>query len=81
MQLQAFLLVVDDLMDEAHDRRGRPCWYRLDDIGTLAMNDAILLENGIYIILKKYFCDKPYYLRILETFHDVRSSEFTFFKL
>ena len=75
-QLQAFFLIVDDLMDEAPERRGRPCWYRVDGVGGIAMNDSILLENGIYFILKKYFADKPYYVNLLEIFHDVRPPTF-----
>ncbi|XP_050425247.1 farnesyl pyrophosphate synthase isoform X2 [Adelges cooleyi] len=69
--LQAFLLVMDDIMDNAITRRGRPCWYRHNDIGLVAINDGILLEQGLYQIIKKYFRDKPYYCYILELFHDV----------
>ena len=58
-------------MDEAETRRGRPCWYRVDQINHTAINDGVLVENGIYVILKKYFRDKPYYLHLMETFHDV----------
>ncbi|GLH15155.1 Farnesyl pyrophosphate synthase [Gryllus bimaculatus] len=43
--LQAFFLVVDDVMDNATTRRGRPCWYRHKDIGVAAVNDGILLEK------------------------------------
>lgn len=75
-QLQAFMLVLDDFMDSSETRRGRPCWYKVNDNGTIAINDGILLENGIYVILKKYFSDKPYYTQVLETFHDVRAIVF-----
>ncbi|KAF4520807.1 hypothetical protein B566_EDAN002385 [Ephemera danica] len=69
--LQAFFLVSDDMMDNSETRRGRPCWYKKDDVGMAAMNDCILLEAGIYQLLHKYFRDKPYYVEILELFHDV----------
>ncbi|VVC29940.1 Hypothetical protein CINCED_3A000903 [Cinara cedri] len=69
--LQAFQLVLDDIMDNAITRRGRPCWYRQNDIGLVAINDGILLEQAIYQLLKKHFNDKPYYTHILELFHDV----------
>lgn len=72
LQLQAFFLVLDDVMDDAVTRRGRPCWYRKNDLGVAAINDGILLEAGIYQLLKKYFHDKPYYTSLLELFHDVR---------
>ncbi|XP_022177969.1 farnesyl pyrophosphate synthase-like [Myzus persicae] len=69
--LQAYQLVMDDLMDNAITRRGRPCWYRHNDVGLMAVNDGILLEQAIYQLLKKYFKDKPYYTHILELFYDV----------
>ncbi|KAG8223487.1 hypothetical protein J437_LFUL004955 [Ladona fulva] len=69
--LQAFFLVVDDVMDGAEMRRGKPCWYRKDGIGTAAVNDGILLEGGIYQLLRRHFRDKPYYMDMVELFHDV----------
>ncbi|XP_067015271.1 farnesyl pyrophosphate synthase-like [Anabrus simplex] len=69
--LQAFFLVIDDVMDNALTRRGRPCWYRHNNIGTAAVNDGILLESGLYQLIRKYFSDKSYYTQILELFHDV----------
>lgn len=65
------MLVLDDLMDKAELRRGRPCWYLVNDNGSIAINDGILLENGLYVILKKYFHNQPYYLQVLEMFRDV----------
>nr|AEK32004.1 mitochondrial isoprenyl diphosphate synthase [Rhopalosiphum padi] len=69
--LQAYQLVLDDIMDNAITRRGRACWYRHNDNGLIAVNDGILLEQAIYQLLKKYFKDKPYYKHILELFYDV----------
>lgn len=70
-QLQAHFLVLDDVMDGAVSRRGRPCWYRNGNIGLKAINDGVLLEAGIYQLLRKYFRDKPYYVNVLELFHDM----------
>ncbi|XP_071439588.1 farnesyl pyrophosphate synthase-like [Hetaerina americana] len=69
--LQAFYLVVDDVMDGAEMRRGKPCWYRKGGIGPAALNDGVLLEQGIYQLLRRHFRDKPYYMDIVELFHDV----------
>ncbi|XP_069688243.1 farnesyl pyrophosphate synthase-like [Periplaneta americana] len=69
--LQSSFHIVDDMMDGSTVRRNRPCWYRVNNIGAAAANDAVLVENGVYQILKKYFSDKPYYLNTLELFHDV----------
>ncbi|XP_065204418.1 farnesyl pyrophosphate synthase-like [Planococcus citri] len=68
--LQAFLLILDDIIDGAEMRRGYPCWYQLHENKNIAINDGVLVENGIYVILKKYFRDKPYYLDILEACQD-----------
>lgn len=75
-------------MDAAETRRGRECWYRFDNNGNNAVNDGVLLENGIYVILKKYFRDKPYYVQVVELFHDVsnrhlrhQSSKYTYQRL
>lgn len=58
-------------MDGAATRRGAPCWYKHENVGLSAINDAIMLENGIYSILRKYFTDHPLYTAIIELFHDV----------
>ncbi len=70
-QLQAFFLVADDIMDSSVSRRGRPCWYKVDNIGSAAFNDAILIEAAIYPLLKKYFREKDYYVDLLEIMHDM----------
>ena len=71
LQLQAHLLVLDDIMDVSTIRRGQTCWYLHENIGPAAVNDAMLLEQGLYQLLRRYFHDKPYYVRVLELFHDV----------
>jgi len=69
--LQAYFLVADDIMDDSETRRGRLCWYKVDNLGPAAFNDALLLESAIYELLKKHFRDKECYVEILEIFHDI----------
>jgi len=78
--LQAFFLVADDIMDQSVTRRGKPCWYRnphplgssKDDlIGNIAINDSFILEAFIYRILQQHFGEEPYYVDLLNLFHDV----------
>jgi farnesyl diphosphate synthase len=37
----------------------------------MAINDSFLLETFIYRIIKKYFRTEPYYLQLIELFHEV----------
>lgn len=69
--LQAFFLVSDDLMDSSITRRGKPCWYRHEGVGLVAINDAFMLETAIYTLLKKYFRQHPRYVELMELFHDI----------
>lgn len=34
-QLQSYFLVLDDIMDGSHTRRGQPCWFRLPKVWLL----------------------------------------------
>jgi farnesyl diphosphate synthase len=62
---------MDDIIDGSVSRRGQSCWYLYENNGPAAINDAMLLEQGVYELLRRYFRDKPYYARVLELFHDV----------
>ena len=68
--LQAYFLVLDDVMDHSITRRGQPCWYKQEHIGLMALNDSCYLEAAIYKILKTYFKQQPYYIDIVELFHE-----------
>ncbi len=71
-QLEASLLVSEDIIDSAEMRRGQPSWHKKEDVGLSAVNDVLLFESCVYSILHKYFKDKPYYVDILNEFHQVR---------
>lgn len=75
-QLQAKMLVADDIMDNSLTRRGRPCWYLTHNLGVKALNDALLLGGSLFYVLKKYFKNEPYYVDILDLFHDVMMKTF-----
>lgn len=66
--LQAFFLVADDIMDSSVTRRGQACWYRVEKVGTIAINDSFMLEAAIYHLLKVHFRNEPCYVYLLELF-------------
>ncbi|CAG7850729.1 Farnesyl pyrophosphate synthase Short=FPP synthase; Short=FPS; AltName: Full=(2E,6E)-farnesyl diphosphate synthase; AltName: Full=Dimethylallyltranstransferase; AltName: Full=Farnesyl diphosphate synthase; AltName: Full=Geranyltranstransferase [Serendipita indica DSM 11827] len=66
--LQAYFLVADDMMDQSITRRGQACWYRLPQVGNIAINDSFMLEAAIYHLLKLYFREEKSYVYILELF-------------
>lgn len=66
------------MMDQSITRRGQPCWYRVQGVGNIAINDSFMLEGAIYHLLKKHLRSEPYYAHLLELFHDVRDSFFSF---
>lgn len=58
-------------MDQSETRRGAPCWYKRPDVGLAAINDAYLLEQSVYTLLKRHFSNHHCYVPTLELFHDV----------
>lgn len=58
------------MMDGSITRRGQPCWYRVAGVGNIAINDSFMLEAAIYHLLKTYFRPEPYYVDLLDLFHE-----------
>lgn len=52
--MHTYFLIIDDIIDHSDTRRGAVCWYRQPGIGLTAVNDAVMMENGVYLLLKKY---------------------------
>eukprot|EP00697_Spironema_sp_BW2_P008073 gnl/Spiro4/22579_TR11137_c0_g1_i1.p1 gnl/Spiro4/22579_TR11137_c0_g1~~gnl/Spiro4/22579_TR11137_c0_g1_i1.p1 ORF type:complete len:383 (+),score=37.67 gnl/Spiro4/22579_TR11137_c0_g1_i1:87-1235(+) len=69
--LQGCFLVVDDVMDQSITRRGKPCWYKLPEVGPAAINDGCILRSAIFRILRKYFGSSSYYVSLVELFNEV----------
>lgn len=62
------------MMDQSFTRRGQPCWFRVEGIGAIAINDSFMLEGAIYHLLKTHFRRDPIYADLLELFHEVRAA-------
>ena len=67
-RLQAWLLVAEDIMDDSVTRRGQPCWYRQPEVKRAAMNDAFLLDNLVFKILKRHFKNELFYDQLVDLF-------------
>lgn len=68
--MQAAALIADDMMDGSEMRRGKRCWYLEENVGYSAINDTLMLENTVYMLLKKYLSGKDCYVRLVEHFHE-----------
>lgn len=80
LQLHAYFVILDDIIDESETRRGRLCWYRNPDVGLIAINDGILINSGVYQLLRKYFSNHPYYIQVVDLFHEVNWKWFVILK-
>jgi len=58
------------MMDASITRRGQPCWYRVSQVGMIAVNDSFMLEAAIYYLIKAYFRKEDYYADLLDLFHE-----------
>ena len=68
---QAAALVQDDMMDSAPTRRGRPSWYRVEDVGYDAINDGLILENQIFTLLRAHLEGEECYARLVSFVFDL----------
>lgn len=75
-QMQAYLALLDDILDRSLLRRRQPCWYRYNDIGLAAINDGLMLQSAMFYLIRKHFKGKDCYLNLLETFQDVSEEDF-----
>ena len=60
-------------MDASITRRGQPCWYRVDGVGMMAVNDALILEGAIFQMIRKHFRKEPFYVDLIDLMHEVRT--------
>lgn len=63
-------------MDHSVTRRGQPCWYKIPQVGLMAVNDCCILEGTIYRLLKRYLRHLPNYDCLVDLFHEVREVHF-----
>ncbi|XP_067630699.1 farnesyl pyrophosphate synthase isoform X2 [Eurosta solidaginis] len=66
--VQCFFIMFDDIMDNSTTRRGQLCWHKLEDVGLIAINDALMIESGIYALLRKHFRHLDCYIDLIELF-------------
>ncbi|KAH9021197.1 farnesyl diphosphate synthase [Lactarius pseudohatsudake] len=69
--MQAYFLVADDIMDSSITRRGHPCWYLLEGIGSKVINEVRIMEGAIFQLIRKHFRTEPFYVDIIDLLHEV----------
>ncbi|XP_016979514.1 farnesyl pyrophosphate synthase [Drosophila rhopaloa] len=69
--LQSFFIISDDVMDNSTTRRGQTCWHKVENVGLTAINDALMIENAMYAILKMHFSHLDCYVALMELFHEI----------
>ena len=64
--MQAAFLIADDIMDGSVTRRGKPCWYKMPEIGMMAVNDVISLQTAVYELLTRFAKWHPEYQTLVD---------------
>lgn len=66
------------MMDQSITRRGQPCYFRLESVNLIAINDSFMLEMAIYYLIKSHFRSEPSYIHLLELFLEVDLTQLIF---
>ncbi|RZF40603.1 hypothetical protein LSTR_LSTR007486 [Laodelphax striatellus] len=68
--LHTSLGLTHDILNQAEHRNGKLCWY-LHSPRQQPDEAPRLLQNAIFILLKKHFQNQSYYVDAMELFHDI----------
>ncbi|KAI0319577.1 farnesyl diphosphate synthase [Amylostereum chailletii] len=66
----AYSLILDDIMDQSITRRGKPCWYHVEGVGSRAINDAGIIKGAIFNLVRTHFRTQSYYIALIDILHD-----------
>lgn len=66
----------DDMVDRSVIRRNKPCWHKLEEVQSAAVNDILMIENASYLILKRHFGHLPCYGDMIHLFHRTAMNTF-----
>ncbi|CAG0921853.1 unnamed protein product [Notodromas monacha] len=68
--LRESFLIEEDIVNKSETRRGRPCWYRVDGVSMMAINDAGVMESFAHELIKFHCEANKNYEKILEIYED-----------
>ena len=61
-------------MDDSLTRKKPPCWYHVEDVGKIAINDAFLLKSASFFLIRKHSRQDAFFVGLVDVTWDVSSS-------
>jgi len=75
-QFEGTFVIADDIMDGNVTRHEKPCWNKLDNVGMMAVNDLMMIDNSCNYLLRKYFGKTEFYDQLQEMYLDNKFGAF-----
>ncbi|KAI6238316.1 Farnesyl pyrophosphate synthase [Aphelenchoides fujianensis] len=70
--LQSFFLIMDDVTDGSEMRRGKPCWYRMPNVGLTAINHGLQLDLAATEVIRREMHAHPKKYALLDEMHTTK---------
>ncbi|XP_023013219.2 uncharacterized protein [Leptinotarsa decemlineata] len=68
--VQIVFFMTTDVAEEINTRKNIPTWHTYADVQLKAANDSTILENYVFLFLKKYFSSHSRYEQLMDLFNN-----------